>query len=179
MDNSLLETVQSHLFAIDLSQNEIFEQEEKEIFKIKDGYAFLRSENVVYLEADQRHTILYLKDGTSLTLPYQGISSLKDYFNKERGFIQLHRRYIVNRKLIELYHKSKECVRVSLFDKAKWIPVGIIFLDSFEKMCKKKVKKAIDPAPKKLLQLPVKVLLVILLQAIVYISKQVANSDNR
>jgi len=80
------------------------EKREKLALPIKDGYRYIKLEDLVYLKADGSYTRVYLYDGNSLF-----ISKKLSWFEKQlegKGFLRVQRSYLVHQDHIVELHRN-------------------------------------------------------------------------
>jgi two-component system, LytTR family, response regulator len=87
----------------------------------KDGYSILKNEEIVYLEASDNYTMIYLSDGKR-HLSSKNIKVYEDHLNS-RVFYRIHKSYIIN-----VEHHLKEFSRsegnMAVLKSGKLVPVA-------------------------------------------------------
>gem|GEM_PF-5666208 len=101
------------------------------------GYTFCDYKEIIYLKAEERHTWIYLRDGAIFKVRYHGISKFQKCLEKQRGFLRIHRQYIINTDYLQEYDKEHERVKMNVPENKKsWLPVGTSYYDEFEQTIK-------------------------------------------
>lgn len=70
-----------------------------------EGFTFVPYETILYLQADNNYTVVYLEDGTKITA-----SKNLGYYEKkllEQSFVRIHQSYMVNLSKVIRYTKAE------------------------------------------------------------------------
>lgn len=74
-----------------------------------EGFCKINIEDVSYLEAQNKQVIVYLFNGTSISIR-ELFSRCEEVFSPDKGFFKCHRSYIVNLSCIEQFTKTQVCL---------------------------------------------------------------------
>ena len=80
----------------------------KESFIVKTslGFCKINVADVVYLEAQNKHVIIYLSNDSTIEVR-EGFSKCEEFFSRKKGFFKCHRSYIVNLNHVEKFTKTQ------------------------------------------------------------------------
>lgn len=112
----------------------LIKHEEVKTYKVKEGYLFCEDEEIVYFKAAEKHTIVYLKDGSNYELRNQSIGELEKCISNRPYFVRTHRSYIINQTHCRIFSREKEHFQMRFSSgKIQWIPVSIRYFDKLKK----------------------------------------------
>lgn len=100
VDETLLYTV------LDKFHRTFHEKKEMVVLRTQTGYCKISTMDVDYLEAQSRHVIAYLSNGSSILLT-EKFFSCEQHFSLKKGFCKCHRSYIVNLRQIKEFDKIR------------------------------------------------------------------------
>lgn len=100
VDETLLYTV------LDKFHRTFHEKKEMVVLRTQTGYCKISTMDVDYLEAQNKHVIAYLSNGSSILLT-EKFFSCEQHFSLKKGFCKCHRSYIVNLRQIKEFDKIR------------------------------------------------------------------------
>lgn len=83
-----------------------YTQREMIILHTQIGFCRIAVEDVDYLEAQNKHVVAYLSNGTSILLS-ENFSGCEQLFTLEKGFCKSHRSYLVNLSHVKEFTKTE------------------------------------------------------------------------
>ncbi len=78
---------------------------EKLAVPMQSGFEVIDTENILYCQADDNYTNIFLSDGKKIL-----VSKTLGFFEKQlvdKGFFRIHKSYLINLSTIKSYHKGK------------------------------------------------------------------------
>lgn len=109
-----------------------FVSNNKQVFKTTEGYVFLNFEEIIRIEADYKHSLLYSTTRDKPIRLINGISDVENMIHKELFFFRCHRSHIVN---VSHIWQFKEKVKILSTSKGE-IPISTKKVKEFkELMC--------------------------------------------